>query len=254
LNGLAPMLRKEATEVRRTSRIYVLPAVFVFAALSGSVLTYFLPVILKAAVTSSPNMTFELGDQTIVDAMVQYFSQLSQLALFALVIVSGGIVSGEIRSGALLLVITKPVSRAAFIMSKIVSQAGVVVVSALLGTLIFAVTAYPLFGSLPLGRLLAAIGLWLLLALLFICLMVLISSRVRSFAGAAGIGIGVYAVLALFSVWPPLETHSPAGLLSAADAVLRGSQAALIWPVVSTIVLIGLVITAALLSFQRAEI
>ena len=158
MNGFVPMLRKEATEVRRTSRLYVLPAILVFCALTGSVLTYFLPVIIKAAASNSPGLSMQIPEQSMVNAMLEYWSELSQIALFALIIASAGIISGEVRSGAIVLVVTKPVSRAAFVLSKIGSQTAVVVASAVVGTLIFTLSAYPLYGTLPPLRLLAAIG------------------------------------------------------------------------------------------------
>ena len=94
--------------------------------------------------------------------------------------------------------------------------------------------------------------LWLLLAIMYVCMMVLVSSRVNSYAGAAGIGIGIYAALALVGVWTPLQAHSPAGLLQAGPAILRGEGAAILWPVVSTVVLILLFRRGSDLVFSAA--
>ncbi len=254
MSGFLPMLRKEAVEVRRTSRLYVLPAVLVFCALSGSVLTYFLPVILSAATTGTPGLSLDVTQQTVADAMIEYFSQLSQFGLLAVVIASAGLISGELRSGTILLVVTKPISRAAFILSKVTSQTLVVIASTLLGTLVFGISAHVLFGSVPLGRLLAAIAAWILIAVVFVCLMVLVGSRMNSSAGAAGIGIGLYAVISVLGIWAPLKAHSPAGLLEAGSIILRGGDALLLWPTVSAVVLAALALAGAVFSFRHREL
>jgi ABC-2 type transport system permease protein len=254
MTGLSAMLRKEAAEVRRTSRLWVMPAIAVFCALSGAVLTYFLPALIKAAGPKAPGVVLQVSQQTVREACLEYFSQLSQIALLAVIITSAGLLSSEVKNGTAMLVVTKPISRAAFVLSKIVSQVGVLLLAAVVGTAVFLAGAYALFGAVPLGSLFVAVGLWLLLAMLFVSLLVLVSSRVGSQVAGAGIGIVLYALLSIAALWAPLKSHSPSGLLEADRQVIGGESPAVLWPLVTSLAGIALFAALAVWSFQRREL
>ena len=67
--------------------------------------------------------------------------------------------------------------------------------------------------------------------------MTLLSVLIGSTAGAAGAGLGVYALVSIAAIWKPLGTYSPAGLASLPGLLAAGKDVALLWPVLTSLLL-----------------
>src|SRR5665811_532992 len=112
MNGFAAFAGKEAREILRTWRIWVLPGILLFFALTGPVLARYTPE-LVGALAGDQLKGLVMPTPTYLDAYAQWVKNLSQIALFALIIIYGSIISSERKSGTAVLVLTKPVSRTA---------------------------------------------------------------------------------------------------------------------------------------------
>jgi len=253
MNGFAVFARKETQEILRTWRRWVLPGILVFFALTGPLLARYTPEILKAFGGA------QLGGLTIptptyLDAYGQWIKNLSQIAIFALIIIYGGIVSAESRSGTAVLVLTKPVSRSAFVVVKVVVNSAFVALLLLVGTLATWGLTAVMFGTAPASALWSSALVWLVLAVQFIALMTLLSVVIGSAAGAAGAGLGVYVLASIAAIWKPLGSYSPAGLASQATSLAAGTEASPLWPVLTSLVLSVILVTLAAVLFRRKEL
>ncbi|HKU12582.1 MAG TPA: ABC transporter permease subunit [Sinomonas sp.] len=253
MNGFAAFALKEVREIVRTWRIWVLPGIVLFFAVTGPILARYTPQILGAVVSDQiPGLN--LPTPTAVDAYAQWMKNLSQIVLFTVIISYGGLVSGEVRSGTAALVLTKPLSRAAFVVAKAVVHGIFLVVAVLAGTLVtWGVTAV-FFDGAPAGPLWSGTLVWLVFGVLFVALMALLSVVLRSAAGAAGIGIAVYAVLSAAALWKPLGRYSPAALTPQAASLAAGQEADVLWPVLTGLILAAVLVAAAALSFRRQDL
>ncbi|MGV8897019.1 MAG: ABC transporter permease [Rhodoglobus sp.] len=246
--------KKEAREILYTWRIWVLPTIMLFFAISSPVIARFTPEII-GAVGGAGLDQLALPAPTYLDAYGGWIKNLSQITLFAIIIIYGGIVSSELRSGTALLVLTKPVSRSAFVIVK--AAINVVFVAVLLGagTIVTWAISTAIFGSAPAGPLWSAAALWLALAILFIAVMTLLSVVIGSAAGASGAGIGVFVLLSVVAIWKPLNDYSPAGLAGQAAAVAAGAEIpAPVWPVVTAVALSVALVAGAAALFRRKEL
>lgn len=255
MNGFTAFVRKEATEILRTWRIWVLPGILLFFAISGPPLAKFTPEILKA-VAGMPAAAIEklIPNPTYLDAYGQWAKNLSQIGLFALIIIYGGLVSSERKSGTAVLVLTKPVSRTAFITAKALVHGAFLSLTVLVGTLLtWGMTALT-FGSAPAGPLFSSALAWLAFGLLFLALMTLLSVALSSQAGAAGVGIGVYALLAIAGFSKTLTLYTPVGLATAPSLLASGRPFPLLWPLLSAIALSAALVAAAAWLFRRQEL
>ncbi|OJV57878.1 MAG: hypothetical protein BGO38_06465 [Cellulomonas sp. 73-145] len=253
MTGFSVFARKEASEILRTWRLWVLPGILTFFALTGPPLARYTPQIVQA-VAGSQLAGFTVPEPTYLDSYGQWAKNLTQIALFALVIIYGGLVSAESRSGTAVLVLTKPVSRSAFVLGKALVNAGFVAVLLVGGTLVTWGLTAAFFGTAPGSGLWGSALVWLVLAVQFIALMTLLSVVIGSAAGAAGAGLGVYVLLSIASIWKPLARYSPAGLPTQATALAAGTEASALWPVVTSLVLSVLLVAAAALVFRRKEL
>ncbi len=170
------------------------PGILLFFALTGPAFAKYAPQIV-AAVGGSQLAGFRLPAPVFLDSYAQWVKNLSQIGLFAIIIIYGGIVSSERRSGTAALVLTKPVSRSGFVAAKMLVHAVFLAVTVMAGTVITWGGTALLFGHAAAAPLFAATGAWLAFGFLFLAVMTLLSVMVSSQAGAAGIGLGAYALV-----------------------------------------------------------
>ncbi len=89
---------------------------------------------------------------------------------------------------------------------------------------------------------------------MILMLMVLLSAAMRGQAPAIGAGIALWIGLLVFTGFPLIRDHSPAGLMAANDAALRGRDVALLWPVATTVLAAAAFLAAAVWFFGRREL
>jgi len=253
MNGFTVFARKEAREVLRTWRIRVLPGILLFFALTGPVLARFTPEIVGALAASQLG-GLKLPAPTYLDAYIQWIKNLSQIALFALIIIYGSIVSAETKSGTAVLVLTKPVSRTAFVIAKAAVHSVFLAVLVVVGTLLTWGLTAAVFGKAPGSALWFSALVWLVFGVLFIALMTLLSVLIDSAAGAAGAGLGAYALVSIAAIWKPLGSYSPAALATQPASLAAGKDAAVLWPVLTSLLLAVALVALAAQVFRRKDL
>lgn len=252
MRGLVAFARKEAVEILRTWRIWVLPGMLLFFAVSGPVLAKLTPQILGAV--GGSQFAGVLPTPTYLDSYGQWAKNLTQIVLFAVIIIYGGLISGEHRSGTAILVLTKPVSRPAFVVAKAAVHAVFLTVIVVLGTFVTWGGTALVFGRAPGAALWSSAVAWLALGVLFLGVMTLLSTLLDSQAGAAGIGLGVFALVSVAGLWEPLGKYSPAALPGQTAALAAGKGSAILWPVVTSLALAALLVAAAAFVFRTKEL
>lgn len=256
MRGFGAFLRKEFVEIARTWRIWALPGMVLFMALTGPVLAKLTPDLIRS-MSGTPGMggiVIEMPDPTWTDSYAQWVKNLTQLITWALIIILGGMISSERKSGTAILVLTKPISRPAFVLAKFTSHATLLVSATLAGAAATWAVTLGVFGQAPLGVLARVTGLWLAFALLVVGVMTLASALVDSQMGSAFIGFGVLVALTIAGLWGPAVEYSPAGLVGAPSAVLLGQETATLWPLVTTGILLVACVFAAVRVFAHKEL
>jgi ABC-2 type transport system permease protein len=255
MKGFAAFVRKEVVEIVRTWRIWVLPGILLVFAVTGPITARFTPEIVGAVGGDQMAAIAKvIPVPTYLDAYAQWIKNLSQIALFAIIIIYGGIVSSESKSGTAILVLTKPVSRVAFVVAKALVHSAFLAITVLAGTLVTWAGTLFIFGVAPTGPLFAAAGAWLVFGVLFVAIMTLLSVLLSSQAGAAGLGLGAFAIISLSAIWEPLGKYSPAALAGQPMAIAAGQPAQVAWPIVTSLVLAVALVALAAWSFRRKEL
>ena len=253
MNGFTVFARKEAHEILRTWRVWVLPGILLFFAVTGPVVTKFTPEIV-GAVAGNQLGGFTLPTPTYFDSYASWIKNLSQIALFALIIIYGSIVSAETKSGTAVLVLTKPVSRTAFVIAKAAVHSVFLAVLVVVGTLLTWGLTAAVFGKAPGSALWSSALVWLVFGVLFIALMTLLSVLIGSAAGAAGAGLGAYALVSIAAIWKPLGTYSPAALATMPSSLAAGKDVAVLWPVLTSLLVAAALFALASRAFRRSEL
>jgi ABC-2 type transport system permease protein len=197
-----------------------------------------------------------LPDPTFADAYTQWTKNLSQLVVFVVIVMAAGAINSEVRSGVAALLLVKPASRAAYVLSHaLVLWLFVSVASALGGLVTWGVTV-AIFGQAPLAPVLGASGAWAVLVLVLAGASLWASAAFDAMAGAAGVGIGVYVLLAIHIV-PWLANYTPFGLTSLPTTIIAGTQApdgTLWWPLATGLVLGCGLVAGTIATFRRKEL
>lgn len=255
MRGFSAFVRKEAVEIIRTWRIWVLPGMLLFFALTGPVMAKFTPQIVAAVGGDQfAGLMKALPTPTYLDAYAQWAKNLTQIALFAIIIIYGGLISGERKSGTAILVLTKPVSRFAFVTAKAaVHTVFLALTVAVCTALTWGVTVI-VFGKAPGGALWSSVLAWLAFGVLFIGVMTLLSTLLGSQAGAAGIGLGIFTLMSVAGLWEPLAKYSPVALNGASMTLAAGKESAILWPVVTALALAVVLVLLAAAAFRTKEL
>lgn len=254
MSGFRPFLTKELTEIRRTWRLWVIPGMLVFFGVTSPIIAAVTPALVRSMAASQRGVTVRIPTPTALDAYAQFIKNLDQFVLIAIVITGAAVISGERASGTAILVLTKPLSRRAFVVAKIVSQVVLLVAATVLGTVACLVTTAVVFDGTGGARLVTAVALWLLYATLLIVVMTLFSAALRSRGAASGAGLVYFFVALLLANWGPMARYTFIGLVPAMGHALTGSAMALGWPIATAAAGLLAGVAAAVATFERQEL
>lgn len=254
MTGFGAFLAKELLEIRRTWRIWVIPGMLVFFGVTSPLIAYFTPTLVASIASSQPGVVIQLPEPTARDAFGQFLKNLSQIVTIAVVIAGAGTVSSERSAGTAVLALSKPLSRAAFVLAKLLGQDLLLVGATAVGTLLtWGVTAL-IFPNPPVAELIVAVALWLAFALLLTAMMVLFSVVVPSRGGASGAGLVFFFLVLLASTLPWLAGYTFAGLLGASGRALAGESVAAGWPLATGALAMVAAAWGAVAVFRRQEL
>jgi ABC-2 type transport system permease protein len=251
--GFAPLLRKELLEQWRTLRLPVVATIFLLVGLSSLLLARFTPEILKSVAGSQFSIT--LPTPTAADAVDQLAKNLGQFGGLIAVLLAMGAVATEKERGTAAMLLSKPVSRAAFLLSKLVAIGLTLAVSVAIATAGAWFYTLILFEPLPVAGVAAGAILQWLTLMAWTSITFLGSTLTRSSVAAAGLGIVAFIVVGILGVIPTLGTFLPTGLGAPARALALGlGSVDAVGPILATSGLIAATGLIAWLSFRRQEL
>jgi ABC-2 type transport system permease protein len=251
--GLGPLLRKEVLEQWRTLRLPVIATIFLLVGLSSPLLARFTPELLKAV--GGDQFTIILPTPTAADAVDQLAKNLGQFGGLIAVLLAMGAVAAEKERGTAALLLTKPISRAAFLVAKLMAIGLTLAVSVAIASAGAWFYTLVLFAPLPLPGVAAGAVLQWLTLMAWASITFVGSTLTRSSLAAAGLGIVAFIVVGILGVVPNVGRFLPTGLGGPGRALALGIPGPdPVVPVVATIVLIGAAGLAAWLAFRRQEL
>jgi ABC-2 type transport system permease protein len=255
VNGFRALVKKELVGTIRTWRIWVVPGVLLFCGVSSPITARLLPLIVRASARSSSGVIIKVPRPVPLDGYKQYIGNLAQLAALAILVAGAGLINSELKSGTGPMVLTKPISRTAFVVAKAVTLFGLVLVATVLATLACYAATAASFGSLgPLGQLLPALLVWLVFAALLVAASAYFSVVIGSQGGAAGAAVGFFVGLSALDAVPLLASYTPAGLTNVPGHLIGDKPVALLWPLLTGAAVAAVLVVAAVGRFGRKEI
>ncbi len=255
-SALVVLLGKELREQWRTHRLLVVLVIFVaFAGLLSPLVAKLMPELMEGLTSSiGESIVIQLPEPTAADAVAQFLKNLTQIGVIALILVTMGSVALERERGTAAVVLSKPVSRLAFLLAKFTALT--ITFGASLGAAALACWFYTvvLFGALELRMFvqvtgLAGLYLWTLLAMTFLC-----SSLFRSQIAAGGAAFGVYVGLSLLGLVAQIKDYLPGALIGGAGALAGGASTDVSRAVAVSLALVIVCVPIAWRAFESYEL
>lgn len=216
------LLKKEFKEIFKTYKIWIFLAIFLFFGFLSPVTAKLTPEILKSAFKEQKIMV-TIPKPTVADSFGQFFKNLIQLGVLAIILLSVGLVSEEKTKGTLQMIVTKPISRTAIIFAKFLAQTTVVSFSMIIGAIICYLYTLILFKEGSFLNFSEAIMLFLLYYVLIIAITLFFSTIFRNQIAAGGLSILTFFILSLLpSLHTNFDRYSPADLTSLANKIVIG--------------------------------
>lgn len=251
---LGTAIRKELLQQWRTRRILVVGAVFFLFGLMSPLLAYATPQLL-GSIEGAEQFAELIPTPSTVDALTQYIKNITQFGFILAVLLGMGAVAGEKEHGTAAMILSKPLPRWAFILSKFVAQALVYLLAFIVAALGAYYYTWILFEPLQLGPFLLGNGLLFIWLLTFAGMTLLASTVAKSTSAAAGLALLMAILLLIGGSLPSIGALFPGGLVAWASTLgLAGVAAANGGSLTASLVLILISLLTAVALFDNQEL
>ena len=247
------MLRKELVEQWRSRRLVAVAAVFLFFGFLSPLGAKLLPDLMKS-LGDTGGIVIEFPTPTAQDGLLQHVKNTSQIGVFLAVLVTMGTLAQEKERGTAAMILSKPASRASFLLSKFVSLTLIFGLCLTLGGLACYYYTIVLFKGIG-EACFVEMNLLLALFIEFYLAVTLLGSTVaRSQVAAGGLGLGAVFVAAILGALPRIGDYVPTALLEWARVLMVGTGEPAWGAVAVSLGGIVICLCAALVVFERQEL
>ena len=255
MDGFTVMFRKELLEAWRSQRLLVVAVIFLLLGIISPVGAKYLPELLKTLGAGQQGVQIIVPAPTVNDAITQFLKNVAGTGVFVALLLPMGVIVREKEQGTASFVLTKPVSRQAFLAAKALALCAVLTIGVALATVAAYFYTAVLFQPVPIGAFLGCALLILLSLLVYASFTFLGSALMPSPLAAVGVGLAAWLVLSLLGILPHVGPYTPAGLVEAAGAVARGmATEQLPLSVIANLGLILVVLLGTWIAFSRQEL
>ena len=215
-------------------------------------------------ISSTPDHMGE-GENALFSAFEPFFGITAWFTTIGIMIIAQGAIVGEKRSGTAEWILSGPVSRSAFLLSKLIpiGLGGLVTMIALPGMVVYLeFTFLPATSdlSLPTAQFVAALGVIALQLMFYLTLTIMLGTIFSSRGPVIGIAIAVFllglfvpSLLDLAFDSDALANFTPWPLESTATMIAQGKSVDSIVPIITTAAWVPVFIAIGIWRFRREE-
>lgn len=224
MKSLLALMKKEYLEAARTGKVMILILLFVLFGIMNPAIAKLTPWMMEM-VSNSMAESGLIVTNVQVDALTswtQFFKNIP-IALIAFVLIFSDIFTKEYKSGTLLLVLTKGLSRYKVVLAKTVLLLSLWTVGyGICFAITYGYNAYFWDNGIA-NNLFFSVTIWWLFGVWVICLIVLFSSLLRNNTGVSLCTGGTVVLAYLLSIIPKVKAYSPTVLMNT-NSLLMGVE------------------------------
>ena len=251
----AAFLKKEVTEAYKTPKGIIIGIIFLFFGILSPLTAKYMNEIIAIA-GQQQGMDIKLPPSTYLQAYEQFFKNIYFMMTIVTILAFAGAVAEEKTRGTVVLVLTKCLSKQAFILGKLIAAVLIFSISYIAATAICIFYTALLFPEYMNSGIIYALLLYWLFGCLMITLTLLVSILSKSMTVAAVSGFACYALISAIGAIPYIGKYTP-GILQSLSWELahntKTSSDALI-PVLITLTSAIAAVIAGLILFRKQEL
>ncbi|MBS4218589.1 ABC transporter permease [Bacillus sp. FJAT-49711] len=216
------LLNKELLEAWRDKKLIWLPIVLSVLAISQPISSYYMPQILDMAGNLPDGTVIQIPIPTGAEVLAGTLSQLGTVGTAIFVLSVMGSIVHERNSGALSLVMARPVQAYQYIASKWAANAIILISSFIIGYGLSYYYTNLLFDGVEVKRFAASLGVYSIWILFTLTITLFGGTLFKKVGGVAGVSLLTVASIALFgSLFPKFMGWSPSNALNHASSYLE---------------------------------
>lgn len=192
------LLKYDFIYLKRTGKFIIFPAVAIVFALLSPLAAMYVNELLAFLADSAGEPLFQLPDPVVSDSYAQYLSNLYEIFLIVTIFISVSVFMRDKNKGVLPLVLSKPINRVKYLLSKYISLFTVILVSLLISDIVFAYSTWVLFGEVNLLIVLYLTALFMLYILMIFSFSLFFSMITKNYATASILTFVAYIVISIF--------------------------------------------------------
>jgi ABC-type Na+ efflux pump, permease component len=248
-------LKKELMEILRTSKIIILPALFLFFGMLSPISAKYTNEIL-AMVGEQQGVKIILPDPTYIQSYEQLFKNLYSMMIIVIILMFAGSVAEEKMKGTAILVLTKRLSKQEFILGKILGAVLLFTISYVVSAAVCVYYTGLIFKVFLTGEIAIALLAYWIFGILILSLSFLSSILFKTYAAAAIGGFAGFAVFSALGAIPYIKDYTPGILQGLSLKIISGSSAIndVILPAVLTIFISLVAVTLGIRTFAKQEL
>ena len=229
------LLKKEMKELASTYKLLVVPIATILLMVTYPISMKLLPTLLKGEL---PEVVIkEIPIPTMNEVLSNVFLNFESLGVLILILISMGAISGERDKSVAAMVLVKPVSRNAYVLSKWMTYSTLAIVSYLIGMLITTYYTITLFeGEINWGDVTLGTLLYLPILVFIITLSIFYSTFIKSSVIGGLLAFATYLIIMKIPQYinDTLESISPLNLVQNANQLIMGNSYEMAGPLIST--------------------
>ena len=221
MSSFIAFTKKEYIESIRTYRLIILIAVLLFFGILSPLTAVFLPEIL-GSIDLGDGVTLTLPEPSAIDSWTQFFSNIGQMGMLAIIIIFSGLMGSELSEGTLVNLLTKGMKRHIIILSKFIYASLLWTIGyALCLAVCYAYTVFYWPGDVISNAAFAFTSLWAF-GVFLIAIMIFGGTLFSNFYGSLLSCFGVIVILALLNIAPNVQKYNPISLAGDTLTLLSG--------------------------------
>lgn len=194
------LLKYDLLYLKKTSKFIIFPVVIILLAVMSPLSARYLNEILVFSLGDQASQ-FQFPDPVVFDAYMEYLGNLSDIYLFVIIFVGVGMFINDKTKGLYSLILSKPINRVHYLMSKYMSLSSLIFVSLLIGLGVFSYYTYYIFGEVDFMNVFVMSLLYFVYIELILSLAMLCAMFFKSYITAVMSTFGGYILVSLINIF-----------------------------------------------------
>ena len=194
------LLKYDFYYLQKTSKFIIFPVLLVLLAIMSPLTARYLNEIL-AFTLEGTGIVIDLGIPTVFESYSQYIGNLYELYLYVIIFVAIGMFINDKTKGLLPLIISKPISRTKYILSKFISLNVLILISLFVGYFVFDYYTFFLFDEIDMLGMFYVTLLYFVYIIYVTSIALFAATHTKSYILSVVTTLGIMLLIGALKLW-----------------------------------------------------